>query len=909
MFARVEELFNRALELPPDERSDYLETACDGDATLRQEVEELLEALEKEGDYFEDLSGSIARSAGLEIDESVRGKVQVGPYRALRVIGHGGMGVVYLAERMDGQFDHQVALKLIHLDMLRPSMQARFLRERQLLARLSHPNIARLLDGGLTSEGRPYFVMEYVQGRSLVDHCREGSLGLKDRLRLFLELIDAVSYLHRNLVVHRDLKPSNVLVDQEGHVRLLDFGIAKILDETDDLQGLRTVTGERLMSPSYAAPEQASGETVTTSTDVYALGIVLAELLTGSRDSSGQTSTTSDERHSAPSARLKSLVEGPTEGIEGPISWRQLVGDLDTICLKASRREPERRYVSAAQLGEDIQRFLDGLPVLARPSTLRYRCGKWMHRHRLEATAGLAILLLILVSFLRERSLRADAETARSTAQQETIHASAVSGFLEEILSSSDPRKAQGRELSVAEVLDDAATRLEVENALVEHPAAEAEVRLVLGRTYTSLTRWEEAANQLVRALELRGGAQDSSLEALTVLQAQGVLAYRSGQYDEAEAPLLRVLDGRRRQLGEAHAETLETMGHLANLYWYQSRLDEAESLDRQTVTLREQTSGAGHPDTLRALNGLAATLFARARFGEAAETFARALEGQRLALGDSHPDTIGLKNNLAAAYSELGRYLEAEELQREVVEERTRVLGSEHVMTTLSRNNLGISLMYLGEYSEAEQILRETLALRSAGEAPGGRLHTQSFLAQLYFETGRVEEAEALYESTLAEQRQIERLESDALRSAAGLAEVYLERGNLDRAEGLLREQLSLQLEAHNEDHPDTVGIRTALSEVLLAAGDLGGAREEIDTALQSELEVNSPVFEAAELQRLRLDLAMGKSDGVLPRLREILASRTLRVGPQSPLSLEVQELLVDAPTEPPRAVRTSPR
>jgi tetratricopeptide (TPR) repeat protein len=316
-------------------------------------------------------------------------------------------------------------------------------------------------------------------------------------------------------------------------------------------------------------------------------------------------------------------------------------------------------------------------------------------------------------------------------------------------------------------------------------------------------------------------------------------------------------------------------------------------------VALREQVSGAGHADTLRALNGLAATLFARARFGEAAETFARALEGQRLALGDSHPDTIRLKNNLAAAYLELGRYLEAEELQREVVEERTRVLGGEHPMTTLSRNNLGITLLFLGRYAEAEQTLRETLTLRSAAGSTAGRLHTQSFLARLYHETGRLEEAEDLYESTLAEQRESEGGEADALRSAVGLAMVYRELGVSGRAEGLLREQLSLQMEAGREDHPDTVGVRTTLSELLLSVGDLEGAREQIEKALQSELEANSPVRESAEVQQLRVQLALGETDGVVPRLREILASRARRVGSQTPASLEIEEILALASPE----------
>ena len=277
----LEELFAAAIELPSDARADFLDRTCAGDAALRKDVAELLGVEREAAAFFDGLSHDIAVAAPLELESTAQPHVQVGPYRTLRVIGRGGMGTVYLSERVDGQFDQQVALKLIHLDMETPLVRARFVNERQLLARLAHPNIARLQDGGMTEEGRPYLVMEYVKGRPITRYCAEKGLGVEGILRLFLVVIEAVGYLHRNLVVHRDLKPGNILVDADDQVKLVDFGIAKLL--ASELRSAQTGTGERLLTPEYAAPEQLVSGPVTTATDVFALGVVLYELLTGRR--------------------------------------------------------------------------------------------------------------------------------------------------------------------------------------------------------------------------------------------------------------------------------------------------------------------------------------------------------------------------------------------------------------------------------------------------------------------------------------------------------------------------------------------------------------------------------------------------------------------------------------------------
>jgi serine/threonine-protein kinase len=356
---RLEELFAAAMDLPSAERTLFLEEECDGEPELLNELRELLAAHDGSEGFFEGLSRDIAKAAEMELDEAAQPQVQIGAYRTSQVVGQGGMGAVYKAERADGAFDQKVALKLLHLDMQTPQLRERFLAERQLLAKLNHPNIARLVDGGVTEEGRPYFAMEFVDGVPITEFCASENLSVEATLRLFLDVVEAVSYLHRNLIVHRDLKPSNIFVDREGRVKLLDFGVAKLL--ADEEATPRTVTGEQLMTPQYAAPEQILTGRVTTATDVYALGVLLYELLTGRRPhertladfaSAGQETATS------PSALLRAKGSGDEQSSVPSSRWRRLTGDLDTICLKALRPEPERRYASADQMGLDIERHL-----------------------------------------------------------------------------------------------------------------------------------------------------------------------------------------------------------------------------------------------------------------------------------------------------------------------------------------------------------------------------------------------------------------------------------------------------------------------------------------------------------------------------------------------------------------------
>ncbi|HET7423268.1 MAG TPA: serine/threonine-protein kinase, partial [Gemmatimonadales bacterium] len=409
-FQRCEELFHSALALEGDAREAFLRDACADDLTLRSEVDRLLRAHARAGDFI-GLPAVARPSSWTDAEESWIGR-RIGPYSIVRELGRGGMGAVYLAERADGQYHHRLALKLIKRGMDTEQVLARFRAERQILASLDHPNIARLLDGGSTEQGLPFFAMEFIEGEPIDTYANRAGLSIEDRLRLFLQVCGAVAYAHQHLVIHRDIKPLNILVTSEGAPKLLDFGIAKVLHAGDDETS--TVTGMRLLTPEYASPEQVEGRHATTVSDVYALGVVLYELLTGRspyrllsrapRDVVEAVRTTDPDRPSQ---------VGDDEKVR-----RRLRGDLDTILLTALRKEPDRRYQSVEQFAADVRRHLDGLPVLARPDTFGYRAGKFVRRNRVPVAAGALVVLALVAGTIATAYQARQARAAQARAER-----------------------------------------------------------------------------------------------------------------------------------------------------------------------------------------------------------------------------------------------------------------------------------------------------------------------------------------------------------------------------------------------------------------------------------------------------------------------------------------------------------
>lgn len=456
------ELFLKAVELPAADRANYLDAACEGNGQLRLELEAMLAAHESGagGDDLLDLLPSIRSAPALTVGS------QIGPWRLEALVGRGGMGEVFRAVRADGQYHQEAAIKVVRPERTTAAMVSRFLQERRIMARLEHPGIATLLDGGITPGGQPYLAMQYVKGQPITRWADTHALPVVERLRLFVKVCDAVQFAHANLIVHRDLKPSNILVTDEGQPRLLDFGIAKLLDTgaTD------STTGDLLLlTPEHAAPEQFLGNQVTTATDVYALGVLLYELLTGTRPF----------RDVAAADLPRAVCETPPRP---PSTVRPVAGDLDQIVMKALRKEPDRRYASAGQMGEDVTRFLGGWPVLARPDTAGYRIQRFVSRNRIGVGAAAAIVITLIGATAltaRESSRRGDALAA---ARAEQARANRITEFLMSVFRASNPSETRGRTVTARELLDNAANR--VRRDLADDPSARSDMELAIGRAY-----------------------------------------------------------------------------------------------------------------------------------------------------------------------------------------------------------------------------------------------------------------------------------------------------------------------------------------------------------------------------------------------------------------------------------------
>ncbi len=756
------ELFEAAIELPPAARDAFVADLGEEPAIVRDELAALL-AQHHDGTTALGLDvRPIAAELAMEAMSDTLPDA-IGPYQIQRELGRGGMGVVYLARRADGQFEQEVALKLVKLGMDTPQAHNRFLLERQLLARLQHPNIARLLDGGLSADGRPYFAMEYINGVALMEYCTRQGLGVEARLALFVQVCEGVQYAHRNLVVHRDLKPSNILITQAGEPKLLDFGIAKLLDQPHDEQDAPlTQTAMALLTPEYGAPEQLRGEPVTTATDVYALGVILYELLSGQRPYDlGRRS--SAEIHNAilsttpqrPSVRVRASSKAAAQGAQtnndealasgAPAPSARLVrllkGDLDIIVMHALNKQPERRYNSAAALASDLRRYLTHRPIQARADGLTYRVGKFVRRHAVASITSVVVAVTIL-------SALATAAWQGRIATREAAKADAVSGFLLDMLGSVDPNLAQGREVTVREVLDQASAKLEDGSAAVAgEPAVEAAIRDTIGNTYRALGENDSAALQLQTALQLnRETLGDLHPQTLETMSALGAVYVELGRFDDAQPLYVEALRASTEVLGEDHEQTQRATARMAGLFWERGDFAAAEAQLRRNFEIRRRTLGPEHRSTLASRMNLAIAIVRQGRTAEATLLIEQTLAVQRRTLGDSHRHTLFSISNLASAYKELERFDEAVVLGQEVLALRRKIMGPEHPETIDAIGNLANAHLLAGQLNEAAALYDEALPLsyKVHGATHHQTLTTRSYYAGLLAQTGRQAEAEA---------------------------------------------------------------------------------------------------------------------------------------------------------------------
>jgi eukaryotic-like serine/threonine-protein kinase len=701
---QIEELLDAALDLPADARGPFLDRSTAA-SEVRSEVRRLLRVSERAETFLAQPATAFVAALlpGAENDPgggSPAVPTRVGPYRVLREAGHGGMGTIFLAERDDPQLRQRVALKLVRGGIGTGPLVTRFLEERQILASLEHPNIARLLDGGITEEGLPWFAMEYVEGTPIDGYCADRRLGIPQRLHLFLLVCDAVQYAHRKLVVHRDLKPSNILVTDDGQVKLLDFGIAKLLaDGVGAESDAVTQAGLRPMTPAYASPEQLRGDPVSTASDVYALGVLLYTLLTGRHP----YLTSGRPPHEVARAALEEAPKLPS-AVAAAGRRRRLRGDLDTIVLAAMRKEPERRFATVEQLAADIRRHLAGLPVSARPDTWRYRTSKFVRRHRTGVAAAVAFAALA-VGYGITATVQAE-RVAREAARTEQMR-----DFLLSLFTQADPAVTQGREPTASELVAQGAERVATE--LARQPDIQAEMMTTLGEVYLALGRYEAASEQLAAALAIRRRIQPRPDEATArTAQALSDALHFRGRLAEAEVLLREVLEMSRQLYGEQDWRVGVVHNNLGDLLHTRGDLAEAEHELRLAVRTLVAAHGRDSPGTARARRDLANVLRDRGAYAEAEPLYRQALTSLERRLGAADPIASLTRNELARLLAETGAHGEAERLLQQNVGIYQALYPQGHPMLGTTMRNLGVLRLRQGRPADAVEILHEALAI-----------------------------------------------------------------------------------------------------------------------------------------------------------------------------------------------------
>ena len=836
----IRNVFESLIELSPPEREQLLNQKKADDPALVIEVEQLVDAYEHRAGFIERPLANL--KLFLTPDDRERegaGKV-VGAYRLLQLIGEGGMGEVWRAEQKF-PVSRIAAVKLIKAGMDTREVVSRFESERQALALMEHPAIAKVFDAGSTPEGRPYFVMEYVSGVPITSYCDEHRLTTRKRLELFVRVCGGVQHAHQKAIIHRDLKPSNILiaeVDGKPAPKIIDFGIAKAVSQAASDREAFTRVGAIMGTPDYMSPEQShsAGEDLDTRTDVYSLGVILYELLAGALpfDSRrlGLHEVLRNLRESdtpPPSTRLLTQIRQPlmfyNRRTEPAALFRELRGDLDAIILKAVEKDRSRRYGSPSDLADDIERYLRNDPVIARPASVSYQVRKYIRRHR-GAVGVAALLTALLVSFGIAEAL----QLRRITRERD--RADRVTGFVTGMFNVSNPSENLGNKITAREILDKASG--DIRTGLLNDPELQAQMMDVMGTVYYNLGLYPRAELLLRQALVIRrqtlGSEHPKTVESMNrladtlngegrrtdaqklyetafeirrrglgpndpgTLQSMNYLAVilvQQGRYREAVTLHRKILEIRRRILGPNHPDTLTSMDNLGNTLGDDGRYPEAEALEREALQIRRRILGPEHPQSLTALHHLADTLYEEGRYQEAEKLHREELDSCRRVLGSEHPNTLNAMIALANTLDDQKRYVDAEILDREAIDIQRRVLGKEHPDTLLAMSNLAGIFCDERRYAEAEEMQREVIGIRTAvlGPEHPHTLYSMSRLGWILILRGRFNEAERVSRETRTTQFRVLGPEHpDSADTTCTLASAAAHTGRTDEALSLLR-------------------------------------------------------------------------------------------------------------------------
>jgi non-specific serine/threonine protein kinase/serine/threonine-protein kinase len=836
---------------------------------------------------------------------------QIGPYHLLQKIGEGGMGEVWLAEQLE-PVRRKVALKVVKQGMDTKWVVARFEAERQALAVMDHPSVAKVFEAGATRRGRPYFVMEYVRGVPITEYCDQHRLTTKERLELFLAVCEGVQHAHQKAIIHRDLKPSNVLVtDRDGRPvpKIIDFGVAKATAQRLTEKTLFTGLGMLIGTPEYMSPEQAglTGEDVDTRTDVYSLGVILYELLVGAlpfeskelraHGFEGVVRMIREQDPKRPSLRLATLGEPAVEAarkrrIDSSTMLRQLRGDLDSITMKAMEKDRSRRYGSPMDLAADLGRYLSDEPVQARAPSAAYRARKFVRRHRLGVTAAAVVGAALLAGIVGTTTGLVRAQRAEMVARTEQERATGVATFLSDMLKEFDPigmgktlradlvKEIEGqgappvgqphpagfwldavntvdvaRRLLDQEVLHKAVRKIEDE--LKDEPALAAELYHAVGSSYFSLQLYDRAGDSFARAATASERAHGAGAEMTLHLKGDIGDSYRrAGRYREAEAIYREALEPSRRMLGEEAKQTLLIMNALGAAIVNLGRLDEAESLHREALEKLTRTAGPEDEETLKAVNNLALVRRDQGRLEEAEKLLSETIEKMKRALGSEHQQTLNSQNNLASVLLLSGRAAEAERLLGESLEKSRRVLGEEAYLTLYMRRHLADAYLTLGRVEESEALMRDNLRQlqRILGERHPVTLGQLQALAMLLIARGRAGESVPISLEALAGYKAVlGEAHARTLATANVLGEAYARLGRGAEAEEVFR-ATARTLSESRPKHLDPVYAEAAYRLACLnaARGDRENALEWLKASLDAGFSPSDPLSQQSELASL---------------------------------------------------------
>ena len=877
-WARVQALFASAAALPVGEREAWLKRHADDD--MRDELRRLLQHDDDAGDRAAaDPVESVLTDAAAgwlqgRADRLVGSRL--GAWRIQRHLADGGMGAVYLAARADGQFEQRAAIKLLNPALVSAASHARLAAERQILARLQHRHIAGLIDGGNTLDGAPYLVMEFVDGLAIDRYVETHGLDGDARLRLMLQVCDAVEHAHRNLVVHRDLKPSNILVDTDGLPKLLDFGVARLLDDAGEV----TRADQRLLTPTYASPEQLRGEPVTTATDVYALGVLLYRLLAGR-----PPFPVDPDKPSSGALLAREILETeprrPSQAQPSAGPRRALAGELDLIVLKAMHKDPQRRYPSARALAEDLHNHLRHLPVSAHADSIAYRMAKFVRRHRIAVPAtalSLAAAAAAGVAF----TVSLDAQRAKAEAA--AARAERVADFMTGAFTVADPRVNLGETVTARELLDNAARQIAID--LRDEPGTQAALRGTIGSAFLGLGLYEPAQAQLAQALDQATqvfGA--NSIEALQARSRLGDALHKLGRYDEAVVQLRQALAALR-----AHPpSTLQVKASiwLGEALWRQGREHEqAQQALQDAVELAARLGPTGDAERAQAMVTLSDFLRFRGRYHEALDWARQSLALNRQLHGEQHPGTVESLRALASIHMRRDETAQALDFNQQALDATRRIYGDDHLRTAYVRANLGHVHYQLGDHARAEAMAREALVTfeqRLGAEHPRTAFLIEN-LANAVLEQGRHDEALAMYRQSLDKLRRT--FGADHVEvgySTANVAGAFERMKRFDEMVPLMQEANRVLQGALGADAPQVAkGLaRLAHAQIELGRYDaaeatLAQAQRTADAGLPAQHSIRTFVLEFQGLLALR----RGRPAQAEPWLRQALAmQRELRM------------------------------